>query len=367
MKTMCLMLAVLMLCGCGPTSPSGGFKVTITGESQATEGFVYPPAESGAAYFVDGWEVKWSEFVVFIDKVTLSENPDRNAADQSQTGPQIAQLDGPWVVNLAEQGALASKEQNGTAHELGVIAKRTDGAEFDATEKYALGYDFAAPSASAKKVGAVSDSTLNAMTTSGYTLLLRGTATFKGTGCRSSNAAYDFNRLPKMVSFELGFKVPVTFKNCVNPELMPTESRGVQGERGKETVAQLTLHSDHPLWDSLEEDAPLRFDLIAARKSVATGAGPASAEVSMADLAGVDFQAGTDAQGMALPYRVCGDDAPLPSGNVSYGTGGVPISPNGAAAGLKDYVDYMTYNVSTMGHLNNDGLCFPQRNYPSPQ
>ena len=34
---------------------------------------------------------------------------------------------------------------------------------------------------------------------------------------------------------------------------------------------------------------------------------------------------------------------------------------------MRDLRDYMTYNQSTQGHLNSDGLCFVKRNYPSPQ
>jgi hypothetical protein len=33
---------------------------------------------------------------------------------------------------------------------------------------------------------------------------------------------------------------------------------------------------------------------------------------------------------------------------------------------MRDYADYLTYNQSTQGHLNSDGLCFVSRNYPSP-
>ncbi len=51
------------------------------------------------------------------------------------------------------------------------------------------------------------------------------------------------------------------------------------------------------------EDAPLRWDEIAALKSVATGAGPASVDVTEADLDAIDFQALKDAQGTALPIR----------------------------------------------------------------
>ena len=36
------------------------------------------------------------------------------------------------------------------------------------------------------------------------------------------------------------------------------------------------------------------------------------------------------------------------------------------ATSMRDYADYMTYDQSTQGHLNSDGLCFVSRHYPSP-
>ena len=33
---------------------------------------------------------------------------------------------------------------------------------------------------------------------------------------------------------------------------------------------------------------------------------------------------------------------------------------------IRDYTDYMSYNQSTQGHLNSDGLCFVERHYSSP-
>ena len=38
------------------------------------------------AAFVDGWEVKFTELLVTVDKIKLSENPDLNPGDQSKTG-----------------------------------------------------------------------------------------------------------------------------------------------------------------------------------------------------------------------------------------------------------------------------------------
>jgi hypothetical protein len=148
-----------------------------------------------------------------------------------------------------------------------------------------------------------------------------------------------------------------------------TAARGIQSKTNAEVVAQGTLHLDHPFWEALEEDAPFRWDAIAALKSVATGMGPASASLTEADLKSIDFQALKDAQGNALPIRYCGpvQAGEATTGTLKYDPKAVPVNPAGGAAGLKDLYEYMLYNQSTFGHLNNDGLCFPARNYPSPQ
>jgi hypothetical protein len=143
----------------------------------------------------------------------------------------------------------------------------------------------------------------------------------------------------------------------------------VQTQAGAQTVAQLTFHLDHPFWEALEEDSPLRFDALAARDSVPADAGVALAELSQTQLEGLDLFAIADAQGTAIPWRTCG---PLLSperntGIVSLDPKSVPVNPAGGAAGLKDVLDAMTYNLSSFGHLNNDGLCFPQKHYPTPR
>ncbi|MBL9036909.1 MAG: hypothetical protein JNG84_00210 [Archangium sp.] len=372
MSTSYRLVAVLSLAfaACGaPASDTGGFKITVGGEGEALEGFHFP-AEGDAPFFQDGWELHFSNVVVFLDKVRVSENPDRSPTDQSQTGDVVAEATGPWVVDLAQEGPLDAKEMNGKAFALTTIANQNKkgGAAFDPTLKYAFGFDLIEGVAGATNVNGVDAAVLSTMVTKGYAVWVNGTAEFKGTACRQTVAGYDFERLPKKVNFAFGYKAPVTFKNCINPELMPAESKGIQAQRNAETTAQITLHLDHPFWESLTEDAPLRFDLIAARKSVATGAGPAEASVTQDDLVGLDFLSGKDAQGTALPWRYCGaaDASDRTTGTVSYDTAGVPTNPAGGAAGLKDLADYMTYNLSTFGHLNNDGLCFPARNFPAP-
>lgn len=401
LRSMLLLLASLSACGqlpgadagtdAGPAGDGGFFLYftppggaannsllfTVTGEGAATDGTAFPPATAGEPYFLDGWEVTYSHVLVTIGAASVHENPDLNPNDQSQTGALVAEVTGPWAIDLAKPGPLDAKEQNGKAWALARLTnqnRKAGSPAFDPTAKYAFSYSLVAAAERAQSVNldAEAEAAYRTMAEKGWTVLLQGTATWKGAqgtpACRATDAAYDFGRFPKAVKFSLGFKMPVNFRNCVNPELSPADSRGVQTSTSAQTVVQATFHLDHPFWEALEEDAPLRWDAIAARKSVATGSGPASVDVTIDDLA-FDFQAPRDAQGAAIPWRTCGPTQPneRSTGAVAYDPVNVPVNPAGGAAGLKDLVDYMTYNLSSFGHLNNDGLCFPDRQYPSPR
>lgn len=406
-RRVCITLACLLLAACGgpsngadggtdggtPVSDGGFFAafappstasvnnsvlVTLTGEASATEGVTFPPpAGGGEAYFVDGWEVSYEHVLVTVGAVTLAENPEANPNDQSITGAVVAEVAGPWAVDLAKPGSLEAKEQNGRAFPLARVAsqnKKSGSPAFDPTARYAFSYSLVAAQEGAQSVNldADAEAAYREMAERGWTVMFVGTATWKGDqgtpACRTSSSAYDFGRFPKAVKFRFGFKAPVTYTNCVNPELSPIDSRGVQTSSSAQTLAQLTLHLDHPFWEALTEDAPLRWDALAARKSAASGAGPASVELTTDDLA-FDFQAPRDAQGSAIPWRTCGpvEANERTSGTLSFDPVNVSVNPLGGAAGLKDLADYMTYNLSSFGHLNNDGLCFPDRKYPSPQ
>jgi hypothetical protein len=359
------------------TAVNNAFLFTVTGEGAATGGNAFPPAAAGDPFFLDGWEIKYDRALVTFDKLTVSLNPDKSPTDQSQTGALVGELDGPWAVDLAKGGPMDSKEMNGTSVAIARLANQNKASgtpAFDSTSKYAFGFDLVAATLNSQNVNLDVDAqtAYQKMITAGQTLLLVGTATWKGAqstpACRSTNAAYDFGRFPKAVKFSFGFKTPTTYKNCLNPELTGVDARGLQSKTGGEVVAQVTMHLDHPFWEALEEDAPLRWDALAARKTVATGIGSASADITEVDLQGVDFQALKDAQNTALPIRYCGpvDANEATTGTLKYDPKGVPVSPAGGAAGLKDLYEYMSWNQSTFGHLNNDGLCFPARNFPAP-
>ncbi|HWL88248.1 MAG TPA: hypothetical protein VNO21_20735, partial [Polyangiaceae bacterium] len=102
------------------------------------------------------------------------------------------------------------------------------------------------------------------------------------------------------------------------------------------------------------------------------------ATVTLDNVVGADYRAYTDSQGNPVNWRSCvmqtddnGNKSPygLSTGPMSFVSGSLPKISGGdrSTAGLRDYYDYTTYNQSTQGHFNGtDGLCFVQRNYPSP-
>jgi hypothetical protein len=116
-------------------------------------------------------------------------------------------------------------------------------------------------------------------------------------------------------------------------------------------------------------DSPAHFDQFAARVAGQSDGGAPTA--TMESTKGVDYTAYTDALGHALNWRYCiappTDVHPQFGGAMAFDPQSVPHCPSGnPATGLCDYYDFATYNQSTQGHLNSDGLCFVKRNYPSP-
>src|SRR5579871_2473608 len=92
--------------GCDSSGQDGGGAVqfSASGEVLALSGYPFPPPSSADGVFVDGWSVEFSKFIVVFDKITLSENPDTSPTDQSQIGPLVAEVDGPWAIDLHKGG-----------------------------------------------------------------------------------------------------------------------------------------------------------------------------------------------------------------------------------------------------------------------
>jgi hypothetical protein len=106
-------------------------------------------------------------------------------------------------------------------------------------------------------------------------------------------------------------------------------------------------------------DAPLHFDQFAAR---ALGTSSGNGTVTLDDTKGVDFTAVTDSAGNTLRWRYCAEP---PTDVHPKFTGIMSFDPQSAKTGLRDYYDFTTYDQSTQGHLNSDGLCSVKRGYDS--
>jgi len=357
-----------------PTNPGPrGILFTASGEVLALGGYAFPPATIDDAAFVDGWEVKFTRVLVTIDRITLSENPDKSAGDPSRIDAVVAEVNGPFAVDLHKGGPLAGK--GGTDEQavaLAAVGKKSDGSDFDTTKRYAFGFDTIRATSTAKNVNldAVGLEDYKEMIANEWVVLYVGTATFKGgTSCTSPSTTYDFTKLPTTVKFRLGFQSPTSYVNCQNPDNDPASAfageehqRGVQPNATKPIVAQVTIHTDHPFWEGIEHDSPPHFDPIAAHYL-----GEASPTAKTEDFIGVDFTAFKDKAGTPLPWRSCVSSYTAPAGTVSFDAKTLPVNPSGAPdKALRDYRDYMTYSLSTQGHLNSDGLCYVKRNYPSP-
>jgi hypothetical protein len=173
------------------------------------------------------------------------------------------------------------------------------------------------------------------------------------------------------VNFRFGFKTPATYVNCQNPDNDPAHGvggedhqRGVQVKVNDTVIAQVTVHTDHPFWESFVHDTPPHFDQLAA---VATPVG-AAFQVTLQNTVGVDYTAFKFGS-TALPWRAClpGYTPPNTNPQMGFDSLNIPHNPSGSpSTSMRDYADYMAYTEATEGHLNSDGLCFVQRHYPSP-
>ncbi len=384
MKAQRAVLTTLMLfaagAGCGGSSNSnsngGTIQFSTSGEVLALGGYAFPPASADDAAFVDGWELKFTKLLVTIDHLTLSANPDLSPTDESQTGAKVAQLDGPWAIDLHKGGPLTGK--GGSDEQAYPIASLNNqnlngNKPFDPAVRYAFGFDVVPATASATMLQLdANDADYVAMIQNGWTVLYVGTATWKGSSCTSTNSSFDFTKLPTTVSFRFGFKSPTTYINCQNPDNDPAKAlgseehqRGVQVASNQTVVAQVTLHTDHPFWESFTHDTPAHFDQLAA---LAVKDAQGNYNVTLDNTVGVNYTAFTFGA-TPLPWRSCLSTYTPPNSEPQMGFDSltIPYNPSGdPATSLHDYHDYMTYDQSTQGHLNSDGLCYVKRNYTSP-
>lgn len=410
----------------GPPDPgAGAIYITISGESNAITGYPFPPDSfTQDTYMFDGWQFQIDRYIVIVDKIVLWANPNLSATNQSLHGAQVAHLDGPFVVDLHKGGDIVG--QGGYPEEatpLGVILNQNDngGAPFDPTVTYGFGFSTVPAGVIAGYTGEVAcfdayNVNLDAtemddyayMVAHGASVYYRGHAVWKGGdsmyGCVQTNAGapldaglvhvdggpeggtpvyadggYDFTKEPeKGMDFRFAFSTPTNYVNCQNYTAQgmgvggESSPRGIQVSTSQSAIAQVTVHMDHPFWESFAEDTPVHWDQIAAQ--YVGVAGPLDdagfIESHIDDFHGVPFQGFTDHAGTPIPWRNCAGSnyTPPGDGQMFFSTLSVPVDPHGTdpSKAIRDYYDFIRYTQSTQGHLNSQGLCFIDRQFPSP-
>jgi hypothetical protein len=375
-RTLGVVLAGALLPACsGPSATGGGtVKVQIGGEEIATDGFKFP--EGSEVVITDGWQIEFSHVLVSVGRVWLAENANIDPFDQSKTGDVVAELEGPWLVDLHQEGSEPGAEGEGTAILIGTFDRQDakGGAPLQPGEYYAFSFDTVAATAGSELVNLGEDAEVSTlrdeMVARAYTVYYTGKATFKGTGCETSDQSYDFAKIPAEIDFKLGFATPVSHLNCQNQENQgePIDGenypRGVILRENEPALAQMTFHLEHPFYSTVTHEPRLYFDQLAARLV----GKPQGTVLTMDDVVGVDPSLLTDGEDTALPWRSCDGSTTPSTAERFFDTGTVPINP-GASPGdaLRDYRDFVHYVQSTQGHMNGgEGICFTQRNYPSP-
>jgi len=386
-----------------PTDPgAGGVLFAASGEVLALTGYAFPPASADDAAFVDGWDVHFTRLLVTIDNIALSEGPNARPGDESCTEPTVAKLSGPWAVDLSHSDPSYLPGKGGPGEQavpIAALAKQNfpagNTAAFDTSgaTPYAFGFDVIPASMSAMNVNidAAGLADYQTMIDDGCAVLYVGTATFKGTSgtctCPTASnptqacdaATYaGWPTTDQAVPFHLCFKSPTSYVNCQNPDNDPAKplsgeehQRGIFFKKDSSVVAQVTIHTDHPFWDSVLHDSPAHFDQFAALVA-GMGQNGDFPPVTTALAVPEDYTAYKDAQGHALSWRYCiappTDVHPQFTGPMAFDSQSVShTSGTDGCMGLRNYYDFTTYNQSTQGHLNSDGLCYVARHYPSPQ
>jgi hypothetical protein len=396
--------------------PNDSLVLSASGEVLALDGYNFPAVNPGDGVFADGWEVRFAHYIATFDKVSLWTDPDMVPTNQSMVGSLVAELDGPWAVDLhpppndAAWPYIDGKEAGERAVVFAVLANENKNGNMpfptDGT-RLAVGFSAVVATDGAMNVNLDQDA-LNYyqyMVQNSCTVLYVGQATWKGTagecvapgsgtGDSGANAGKggeaEFTKLPQTVNFDLCFKgstlgnlgagdPETSWINCDNQDNDPApglggepHERGIAFVANNYTIGEVTFHTDHPFWESTKHDTPARFDQFAAQLVGASTDGGVPT-VHLSDVKGVDYTGFKDNMGNILPWRTCDPNYQNPNGGSRFGQMNfdpvhVPFcTHDDPSTGLCDYYDFSKYDQSTQGHWNGaDGLCYVQRHYPSP-
>jgi len=338
---------------------SGGFTITVSGESLAQTGYAFT---SGASVnddpppFVDGWEVKFTHVIVTLDHVRLAEDPDRDPADPQLVGGEVARADGPFAVDVKIGGTIPGKSGSPDERTVQIASfdSLSDGSDFDPTVRYAFSYDTVPAAANAKLVNLDADGAAlyEQAKAKGWAMVYQGVATYRGSAPAPGSA---FASIPNVITFTLGMRNPSSYVNCQNTDLSQLSSgefpRGLQADPTKAITAQITIHTDHGFWSKLNvEGTELHFDPIAAQ------AAP-DGTVTLDDLVHADVTGFKTRAGVQLPWRSLVSGYSAPEGQLYFDQNGTTLIP------YDSFADYLQYSAASGGHLNADGECEVRNNF----
>lgn len=211
-----------LLAGCGGDAAvgTGTVNVAIWGEEYIESTAGIPPMMGSEVGFVDGWNVRFTKFLVSVGQVSVN-----------ATGGTASTLPPLRVFNL--HGTSGPVRLGSLTN---VPARRQD----------LVSYRIAPPTAdsTAGNSGASAED-ITAMRTGGFSLWVEGTATKAGRATP--------------ITFRWAFSNTVDYTRC---EL--EGAFGVAVPTSGTADVQLTIHGDHFFYDRVGEGAQLRFEDIAA-------------------------------------------------------------------------------------------------------
>ncbi|HEY8945896.1 MAG TPA: hypothetical protein VIM73_16620 [Polyangiaceae bacterium] len=209
--------AVLGLPACGDddTTGTGDVVFTIWGEEYVEDGI--PTAE-----FEDGWEARFSKFLIVLGDVSVADGRAGEAGRLSEVR----------VFDLAVPGP----------HEIGAL-KDVDARAWDR-----VGYTVRAAGADTERHSSATSQDLSRMRDEGYSVYVEGSAVKES----------------QEMTFAWGFENSTRYDDCVQVD-GARETHGIVVTNGGADAVELTIHGDHFFYDDLASpDAVLRFEPIAA-------------------------------------------------------------------------------------------------------
>ncbi len=350
------------------TSPSdpgkGGFLVTVSGEDLAAVGYDWTSAslsDGDPPAFVDGWAVKFEHVIVTVANVHVNADPDKDEGNPQNVGALVASDDGPYAVDATIGGDVVGKSESPDEKTIPIaaFAKQDNGKAFDPEARYAFSYDLvpASPDAKLTNLDADGRALYAEAKEKGWSMIYAGTATYQGPEPEADSV---FSKMPTEVKFTLGLTNPSSYINCRNTDLAAVGDefpRGIQASATKSTVVQITVHTDHGFWDTLNvEGTPLHFDPIAANSST-YGMPTKAGVVTIEDLVDVDVSGFTTKNGDPLPWRSLVSDYTAPTGQMKYDTNGTSFKR------VNSFASYLAYSAASGGHMNADGECEVKNNF----